>query len=79
MRQTIKQQLATVKKQLKLLKQEMADDYKTSFRMAKLLDGVCDALKGKPPKLTLYSWHDLPKIARQKMKMLRELQNKKEK
>ena len=36
---------------------------KTRDRMATLLTGVANALRGEPPELTSWSWHDLPERA----------------
>lgn len=44
--------------------QEMFDEMRSALRLAELLSGVCDALKGEhPDPLTMYSWHDLPEVA----------------
>jgi hypothetical protein len=39
------------------------DVHGTLSRLSGLLKDVTDALKGAPPPLTLYSWHDLPEWA----------------
>lgn len=42
-------------------------------RMNELLTGVTRALKGPPPPLTSWSWHDLPEVAEAAMRELDEL------
>lgn len=39
------------------------DAYATIERLSELLNGVAVALKGPPPPLTSWSFHDLPELA----------------
>lgn len=45
------------------LEAEADDSDKLRNRMAQLLTGVANALRGQPPNLTTWSWHDLPERA----------------
>jgi hypothetical protein len=44
------------------LREELNDAQSLCDRLAKLLDGVCGALKGEAPPNTAHSWHDLPEL-----------------
>ncbi len=43
--------------------QRIADLTDSQERLWGILGRTCDALKGQPPPLMLYSWHDLPEVA----------------
>jgi hypothetical protein len=43
--------------------EESEDDERLRERMATLLRGTANALKGDPPPLTAHNWADLPKVA----------------
>lgn len=45
------------------LEADAAECYVLREKMAGLLTGVANALRGAPPPLTLWSWHDLPERA----------------
>jgi hypothetical protein len=45
-------------------------------RLSGLLRGVADALKGPPPELTSWSWHDLPEKAQELAAALAEAQER---
>jgi hypothetical protein len=42
---------------------DVTDAHQSRELLAKRLDEVCLALKGEPPPLTMYSWHDLGPLA----------------
>ncbi len=45
------------------LKAENDELHKLIARLAELLTGVANAIKGEPPPLVLHDWSDLPKLA----------------
>lgn len=47
---------------LQLVLDEENLSQQTLDRLSDTLNRICDALKGKPPEDTLYSWHDLPEV-----------------
>jgi hypothetical protein len=49
------------------------DDTKLIKRLSDLLHEICLALKGKPPDGVMYSWHDLPELARANRKALQNI------
>lgn len=49
------------------------DDSRLIKKLSDLLSGVCNALKGKPPDLVMYSWHDLPEVAAAQRKALQNI------
>lgn len=51
----------------------MEDDTELIRRLSGLLNGVCNALKGKPQPAVLYSWHDLPEVAQAQRKALQNI------
>lgn len=42
---------------------DVDEDEQLRDRLAALLTGVANALRGQPPDLVLWSWHDLPALA----------------
>lgn len=46
--------------EIRRLREESDTSYVCVKRMGDLLTGVANALRGPPPPLTLWSWHDLP-------------------
>ena len=46
--------------QVEALQAELAETSHTVETLSSLLAKICDIVKGQPPELTLYSWHDLP-------------------
>jgi len=76
---TLKAELAESKVDLKDAKGEIAELDALNIKLSKLLDGVCESVKGTPPEETLYSWHDLPEMAKElkeNMMKAEELTNK---
>ena len=59
----IRAHAADVEKERDLLSEEMEDADQTRARLAELLTGVANALKGPPGPLTLHDWSDLPALA----------------
>ena len=63
--------LAESKVDLKDANGEIAELDALNIKLSKLLDGVCESVKGTPPEDTLYSWHDLPEMVKElKEKMM---------
>lgn len=64
-------ELAAAKRKVARLTEEMDDEGKSHGMLASLLRRTCDVLKGPPPELTLFSWHDLPETAKAIMDAIR--------
>lgn len=57
------------------LQRELEEETKVRERLAELLEGVADGLKGKAPPGVFHDWSDLPSLAtslREKNKVLQE-------
>lgn len=54
------------------LRRELSETDELRERLAGLLDGVANALKGEPAELIWHSWHDLPEVAAELMRKLEE-------
>lgn len=72
----ILERLQTIDRDNKQLTEDLEDAMHIIDRQGQLLDRVCDALKGPPPPLTRYSFHDLPELAAQMMDELKTLRAK---
>jgi hypothetical protein len=60
---TLKAKLKAAERELEAQVQENEDTERVNDKLSALLSGVCDALKGAPPSLMRYSYHDLPDLA----------------
>ena len=68
--------IAKQKEEIEGLKEELKDVEALGIKMSKILNETTNVLKGKPPKLVRYSWHDLAEVAKKKMKKIKKLKRR---
>jgi len=54
------EQISTLTAQVEAMQKDYDESCHTVETLSSLLAKICDIVKGQPPELTLYSWHDLP-------------------
>lgn len=57
-------QLAAKDARIAELEEDAADSYRLTGRLGDLLTKTVNVLRGNPPELTSWSWHDIPELAR---------------